>query len=247
MDVYWLEQVEAQVPERDNWLSRSEADLLSRMKFAKRRADWRLGRWTAKSAVALCVGASFEMQELHNIEIRASLSGAPEVFFDGEPAGISISLSHRKGLGACAVTRSPMPLGCDVEFIEPHGEAFVADYFSVEEQAIIAEAPSADSDMLVALVWSAKESALKALREGLRLGTRSAIVSFDDLRSSHTEGWSALQVRCTNGQVFPGWWNQSGGYVRTILAASLSQPPILLLQSRIPKFKCTSLRPTLPG
>ena len=52
MDVYWLEQVEGDVPPNDDWLSASEAACLARLRFAKRRADWRLGRWTAKCAVS---------------------------------------------------------------------------------------------------------------------------------------------------------------------------------------------------
>lgn len=230
MDVYWLEQIEAQVPPQDRWLSSAETDLLATMKFAKRRADWRLGRWTAKNAVAHCLGVPLAMQTLRQIEIRASLSGAPEVFYEGEPAVISISLSHRNGLGACAVAQSNAALGCDVEFIEPHGQAFVADFFSAEEQSMIAEAPSADSDRLVALVWSAKESALKALREGLRLDTRSVVVALDDIRFSQPEKWNPLRVHPINGQDFLGWWNQSIGYVRTILAAAPFRPPVYLSQ-----------------
>ena len=232
MDVYWLEQVEAQVPPQDRWLSPAETDLLAALKFAKRRADWRLGRWTAKNAAAHCLGVPLAMQTLRQIEIRASLSGAPEVFCEGAPAGISISLSHRNGLGACAAAQSTVALGCDVEFIEPHGPAFVADFFSAEEQSMIAEAPSADSDRLVALVWSAKESALKALREGLRLDTRSVVVALDEFRLSQPAKWNPLRVHSINGQDFLGWWNQSSEYVRTILAASPFRPPLFLSQPR---------------
>ena len=39
MDVYWLEQVGADVPPNDDWLSASEAACLARLRFAKRRAD----------------------------------------------------------------------------------------------------------------------------------------------------------------------------------------------------------------
>lgn len=97
---------------------------------------------------------------------------------------------------------------------------------------MIAEAPPADSDRLVALVWSAKESALKALREGLRLDTRSVVVTLDDIRISLPEKWNPLRVNSTNGQNFLGWWNQSSEYVRTILAASPFRPPLFLAQPR---------------
>ncbi len=51
-------------------------------------------------------------------------------------------------------------------------DAFVADYFAPEEQTLIAHSSPADRELMLALLWSAKESALKALREGLRLDTR---------------------------------------------------------------------------
>ena len=52
MQIYWLEQTEADVPAGEEWLSPSEALRSNAIPFAKRRNDWRLGRWTAKSAWA---------------------------------------------------------------------------------------------------------------------------------------------------------------------------------------------------
>jgi hypothetical protein len=44
MDVSWMNQTEADAPAENDWLSASEAVLLNGMRFARRRADWRLGR-----------------------------------------------------------------------------------------------------------------------------------------------------------------------------------------------------------
>src|SRR5215475_860813 len=148
MDIYWLEQTEAQVPEGNDWLSPGEAEVLGRLRFAKRRADWRLGRWTAKNAVARRLGAELETEGLRNIEIRAAASGAPEVFFEGERAPVSISLSHRASLGACAVGTAGMALGCDLEFVEPHCATFAVDYFLPEEQELVAAAGLANRDLM---------------------------------------------------------------------------------------------------
>jgi 4'-phosphopantetheinyl transferase len=61
--------------------------------------------------------------------------------------------------------------------IELRSDAFVADYFTAEEQPLVARASSpVDGLRLLAPVSSGKESALKALREGLRLDTRCVIV-----------------------------------------------------------------------
>jgi 4'-phosphopantetheinyl transferase len=252
MNVYWLEQTEADIPTKNDWLSVGEAVRLNAMRFAKRRADWRLGRWTAKRALSVVLDVPALPQVFKKIEIRAAASGAPEVFFDSQPAAVTISLSHRAGIAACAVAISRVEMGCDLEMIEPRSDAFVADYFTVEEQALVAYVSAADRDRLLALLWSGKESALKALREGLRLDTRSVIVipcglSFDPHR------WSELRVRYTGGrraggrdtgncstgdhyprdQIFHGWWQHADNIVRTVVAAPPSHSPVRL---RIPGY-----------
>ena len=223
MDIYWLEQTESQVPHGNDWLSTAEAEVLRGLRFAKRRADWRLGRWTAKNAVAMRFGAQLEPAGLHNIEIRPAASGAPEVFFEGE----------RAGFGACAVGTPGMALGCDLEFVEPHSATFAADYFSVEEQELVAAAGLANREWLLALLWSAKESALKALQEGLRLDTRSVLVDPGRISSPQPDRWNPLRARCENGQTLYGWWNVAGGFVRTMLASSCRD--LLLVQNALPK------------
>lgn len=233
MDVYWLEQSEADVPGGENWLGPNELAILQGMRFPKRRADWLLGRWTAKNAFATCFGYSTDLQEIRNIEIRTASSGAPEVFLQGQHATATISLSHRGGYAACAVALADVPLGCDLEIIEPHGDGFAADYFTAEEQALVAQATSAAGRArLLALFWSAKESALKALREGLRLDTRSVVVSFPSQpeKVSTQTVWSPLQVRGTDGQIQQGWWSQSGSILRTVLGMPAPASPILLAQ-----------------
>jgi 4'-phosphopantetheinyl transferase len=229
MDVYWLEQSEAEVPGGQEWLSSREAVRLQSIRVPNRRKDWLLGRWTAKNAVALCLGFSTESQALRDIEIWPAASGAPEVFVGHEPAAITISLSHRAGVGACVVAPYRVALGCDLEMIEPHSSAFASDYFAAEEQAMLALAEEADRSRLLTLLWSAKESALKALQEGLRLDTRSVIVSLPELShpvpsSAGLYDWNPLQVRTANEQILSGWWGQSGRLVRTIIA---SPPPNL--------------------
>jgi 4'-phosphopantetheinyl transferase len=232
MNVYWLEQTEADVPEENNWLSANETACLNTMRFPKRRADWRLGRWTAKRSLSVCLETPASPQVLKRIEISPASSGAPEVTFDNQPAPVTISLSHRAGVAACAVAMSDVAIGCDLETIEPRNHAFVDDYFTLEEKALVAHAPAADRFRLLALLWSAKESALKALRVGLRVDTRSVIVipcatSFD------LGGWRELRVRyvsnlSTGGQVFHGWWQYANNIMRTIVAAPPPNPPIRL-------------------
>jgi len=236
MYIYWLEQRAEDVPPMDDWLSAGETVILNGLQFAKRRADWRLGRWTAKHAVASFLNLPAHPQALANIEIRPAPSGAPEAFVANAPAPVSISLSHRDGTALCAIASSraglEVDLGCDLEIIEPRSEAFVADYFAPEEQALMARSSPADRPRISALLWSAKESALKALREGLRLDTRSVVASLFvdsfDSDSCDLNRWNPLHIRCADGLVFRGWWQMTNSVVRTVVANPCPRSPILL-------------------
>ena len=90
MDVYWLEQCIADVPEQDDWLSTSDLVQLNSMRFEKRRLDWRLGRWTAKLALAVHLHLPCHLRALAEIEVRPALSGAPEAYLANKPAEITI-------------------------------------------------------------------------------------------------------------------------------------------------------------
>ena len=231
MDAYWLEQTATDVPAENDWLNASEAVRLNGLRFPKRRADWRLGRWTAKRAVAVCLNLPLDRHTLAGIEIRPAPTGAPEVFLANAPARAGISLSHREGTAVCAVALATAALGCDLEMIEPHSDAFVADYFTAEEQKLVADTPAADRVRLLALLWSAKESMLKALHAGLRLDTRSVIVSpvhEDEADEWAADAWHPLRVSGANGDVFHGWWRHRDDLLRTVVAAPPPIPPILL-------------------
>ncbi len=246
MDVYWLEQSEADVPADNQWFSASEVERLNAMRFPKRRADWRLGRWTTKRALSFYLKELGDHQALSNIEIRPAASGAPEVFIADRPAAAAISLSHCNGTALCAIAHFGTALGCDLEIVEPRSDAFVADYFTAEEQALVAQASAAGRSCLVTLLWSAKESALKALHQGLRLDTRSVTVSMpeditapepdEEPRAANPSAdlehccsvWRPLAVRCANGEVFRGWWQHTGNLMRTLVAAPAPSSPIVL-------------------
>lgn len=247
--VYWLEQTDADVPAENQWLSASEIFSLGRLRFVKRRNDWRLGRWTAKRALAACLNLPCDLLSLANIEIRAAASGAPEAFLFNQTAPVTISLSHRAGIAMCVVALPGPGIGCDLEMIEPRSNAFIADYFTAHEQAIVERILAEERPLLVTLLWSAKESALKALHVGLRLDTNCMDVTLGDKLPPHAEqsrqdlplipiahvdpdGWRPLHVRYSGEQVFCGWWRHTDHMVRTVVSALPESSPICSLSSR---------------
>ena len=229
-DVYWLQQTEADVPSEDDWLSANEALRLEGMRVVKRRNDWRLGRWTAKLALAARFNLPSDRPCLASIEILWAPSGAPVPVFPNQSASVTISLSHRGGAAICALALSGVELGCDLEVIEPRSEAFIEDYFTGEEQALVARSPVSYRPLLSALLWSAKESTLKALRAGLRLDTRSVVVELNSFEGATKDmlDWNPLQVRQESGRVFQGWWQQDGPLLRTLVAFPAPRLPLLL-------------------
>jgi 4'-phosphopantetheinyl transferase EntD len=218
--VRWLLAGESEIPPDDDWLTPTERGHLAAFRFPPRRASWRLGRWAAKKAISACLGAPLE-----SLEILAALDGAPEAFVNGEPAPAVLSLTHRDALAACAVAPSGTALGCDLERVEPRSEAFVRDYFTAAEKAWTESAP--DPAFGANLIWSAKESALKALREGLRLDTWSVEVRFPE--EEPVEGWSPLEVHyAATGRTFHGWWRREGDCVLTLAAEPAPGLPVRL-------------------
>ena len=249
MSIFWLQQTMADVPIDNAWLCAHEALCLSAMKFAKRCNDWRLGRWTAKRAIAAYLGwpgSSF----LDGIEIRPATSGAPEAFIAEQRAALGVSLSHCAGRAIAAIVPSGAAVGCDLENIEPRLDTFVSDYFTTEEQFLVDNMPAPSRPAIVTLLWSAKESALKALGQGLRLDTRSISVNVGNGQgiSGHLTaglatmqgnkhalcgpgqaGWLPLQVCCRDsGRTFYGWWQTSSDLVQTFVADAQLPPPVLL-------------------
>ncbi len=211
--VHWLTRSAGEVPEDNGWLSAGEAAVARGLRVPKRERDWLLGRWTAKQALASHLE---EVPDLTRLEIRAAADGAPEAFLDGEPLPLTLSLSHTAGQALCTLLEGGA-LGCDLERVESRSEFFVEDYFTAAEQEQVAGAAEADLALYENLIWSAKESALKALRVGLRADTRSVEVSLPE--TDGIGGWRRLEVRqVASGAVFSGWWRRTDALVMTVVS-----------------------------
>jgi 4'-phosphopantetheinyl transferase len=221
----------ADMPAGDAWLSPREAAWVARMRFPKRRSEFRLGRWTAKTALALYLDRGRSVPELRAIEIDRAPDGAPAPIVDELPAEAYVTMTDRADQAVCLVGPPGTALGCDLELVEPRSDAFVADYLTPAEQRLVAGVDDTDGsgpDLLANLVWCGKESALKVLRTGLRRDTRSVEVSFP--AGPRVDGWAPMTVRASEGLVFPGWWQRFGVFVLTVAATSPFAPPTPLVE-----------------
>jgi 4'-phosphopantetheinyl transferase len=214
----WLSLRAADVPAGEDWLGGHERLVLSGLRMERRRADWRLGRWTAKVAIGAWLSVSPD-----RIEVLAAPDGAPEAWVDGERATVSISISHRAGRGMAAIADAPWVAGCDLELIEPRSGAFVRQWLAPEEQRLVSTFGEAERALLVNLIWTAKEAGAKVRREGLRLDVSRAVVTLT-ATGAHGPGdrwgadqWRELRVDWGDGlSPTAGWWRAEPAWVMVV-------------------------------
>jgi 4'-phosphopantetheinyl transferase len=228
----WLALGEDMLPAEEQWLTPDEAATLARLRYTKRRSEYLLRRLVTKHAVAAVTGRPIDPAALAGIEVRNAASGAPYVCVDGAPLGIEVSITDRAGWAVCvtqpgaAGRHQGSRVGCDLELVEPRTPGFVRDFLTAAEQRLIASrTPGDERDMTANLVWSAKESALKVLRTGLRRDTRTLEVT---LAAPRADGWGELTVHAVEGAEFPGWWRRDGRFLLTVAAEVAGPPPLAL-------------------
>ncbi len=227
----WLARGESQVPQGQQWLTGTEAARASTMRFTKRRTEYLLRRYAGKCAVAAAVGLPHDPGSLGRIGVLNRMTGAPYVEVDGRTLGLDVSLTDRAGWAVCLVGPDLGAVGVDLEIVEPRSDGFVRDFLTAAERDVVADAPGPDAhDAVANLIWSAKESALKVLRTGLRADTRTVEVVLDDPSgiSTGVGQWQHLSV-ASGADRFPGWWLRDGVFLLTVVAANgLAEPPRVL-------------------
>jgi 4'-phosphopantetheinyl transferase len=217
-----LSQAERDVPGGTGWLAPGEVIAAGPRATAKRVAEARLRRHTAKRAVAAVLGRPADDATLARIRIDHEPGGAPLAVVDGRSAVVSLSVTDRGGHAACAVGPAGLGLGCDLELVEPRRDAFVARCLTAAEQALV-RVPGADADVLVNLLWSAKESAVKALRTDPDRDPRTVEVTFPGDEAE--TGWRPVVVVAREARLL-GWWRRDGERVLTVVADRPIAPPV---------------------
>ena len=214
----WLTRSLAEVPDGEDWLGEREREVLAGLTLAKRRQDWLLGRYAAKSAVAAWLDAPAA-----EVEILAAGDGAPEAWTGHERAPVAISLSHRAGRALVAIADAVTVIGCDLERVEARSAAFIHEWLAPSERALVDAATGRERGMLMAnLAWTAKEAAAKTRREGLRLPVRHAVAR-PDLQGAGD--WRALAVTWPDHPPTRGWWREEPGWVMALTAEPAPEPP----------------------
>jgi 4'-phosphopantetheinyl transferase len=225
-------------------LSQQEQARLASLRTEKRRLDWLLGRWTAKHLLQASIERwTGQRIPLDRLIIVNDPDGAPRVTGDwslemrvqerylqspiSNLQPLSLSISHCRRRALCALAENA-PVGADIERIEPRARQFVEDYFTDEEIVLVDQATEAEYDMLVTAIWSAKEAALKALRLGLTVDTRS--VSCAIQAAPVSGGWGRIGIRhdprlLAMRDIPPlmGWWRAIGDDILTLVTIATAE------------------------
>jgi phosphopantetheinyl transferase len=159
----------------------SELAELNRLKVQPRINEWRASRLAAKLLIREVI-PDLNNLPLSSVRVQKEPSGLPYLFVEnsGRIPG-SFSLSHSQGFVLIAFCAEISRLGVDLEFVEPRSETFAWDYFTQSECSLIQSHSTSHYPLLENLLWSAKESILKAAGLGLNQDTRKVqITGFGD-------------------------------------------------------------------
>lgn len=161
-----------------------------------------------------------------SVAVLASASGAPEAFVLGRPIAASLSLSHSHGVAVAALGPAGSRVGVDLEAVEDRSAGFLVDWFTPSEQAFVAASRNGEEALAATLVWSAKESVLKALREGLRVPPKEVEVAPG--RGPADGDFRPFSARGPGSDEWEGWWRAEGGFVYSFVSKPSGGPPRLI-------------------
>lgn len=215
-DVRYLKRCRADLPRNQGWLAPPESRVLQTLQVPKRRDDWLLGRWTVKSALRRFPGLREHRPE--DWQVMAEASGQPAVLLQGNRQDIRVSLSHSRDTALCVLSTGPAAIGCDLEGIEKRTPTFEETYFARSELAILDCLPEGSRTAVATLMWSAKESVLKALGLGLRADTKRIEVMPEDRGNCRV--WTPLAARDLHTSArFTGWWRIDGDMLLSVVSS----------------------------
>jgi 4'-phosphopantetheinyl transferase len=223
--IYWLTQSLGNLPSETDWLHPSELELFSRFRFQKKKNDWLLGRWAAKLAIRIFLKRDYPELEPDKIAILPIAGGAPEIYFGDKIFPLAVSISHSNEIAFCAVGSWKSVFGCDLEKIEPRSDAFIRDFFTENECSKYFNSNEAMRPLWANLIWSAKESALKAMKLGLSIDTRKLEITF--LPKHDAAGWKSFSVKFIDTQkLYKGFWKATSGFAFTIVCDGIDLSPV---------------------
>ena len=191
--IYWTystfsqEDIDRFERDADKLLSEEEKRAYRKLTIPKRREEWLASRILAKCLVTKV----FAERDLGmcEVEVHKEASGMPFIVLDGKRVG-RLSLSHSGKAAVIAFSPdSNARVGVDIERLEERTTQMTDLFFTPHESRWVASFEGYQLALAQNLVWSAKESYLKAIGKGLHLDTRKVAIGNVDLVNSNSGIW----------------------------------------------------------
>lgn len=147
--------------EQKPFLHPKELEYYNELKFERRKNSYLLGRYTAKKAIS----AYTEEENLQKISVLKGILNQPIATCPNN-GNVQISITHCDDFGAAVAFPESIPMGIDVEKIEPEKKAVIESEVTCNEKKLIRNIPF-DYCSSLTLLWTVKESISKVLKTGL--------------------------------------------------------------------------------
>ncbi len=129
--------------------------------FDKRKRSYLIGRYAAKRAIA----ALTHERNLQNILIQHGIFNQPIVTYR-DLHNVQVSITHCDEIGAAIVFSEAHPMGLDIERINTDKEVLIESQLTEAERKFV-KTILCPYDILLPLLWAAKEALSKILKTGL--------------------------------------------------------------------------------
>jgi phosphopantetheinyl transferase len=145
------------------FLHKKETGYYDNLKHEKRKKSYLIGRYSAKRAISVLTN----VDDLQEILIQPGVFNQPIISYK-RSIDAQVSITHSGDFGAAVAFPEALPMGIDIEKIDPGKKDVMESQITNREKSLIKGMSGPDEKMLT-LLWSAKESLSKVLKTGLTI------------------------------------------------------------------------------
>ncbi|MUL33895.1 4'-phosphopantetheinyl transferase family protein [Priestia megaterium] len=200
------------------YLHTKELDYYLKLTYEKRVKSYLAGRYAAKKAIS-----SFVQEEnLDQILIEQGIFHQPIIVYPNAN-NLQVSITHCDDLGAAIAFPEALPMGIDIERISIERKAILRSQMTEREKDIIKSFPYSEEVMLT-LLWTAKESLSKILKTGLTIPLEILEVNMLEIKGNTVLGYfNNLFQYCVSSWVFDEYVCSIAYPKNTLLSLEIAQ------------------------
>ncbi|PEM85122.1 hypothetical protein CN558_22235 [Bacillus wiedmannii] len=179
------------------YLHPKELEYYLGLTYERRVKSYLIGRYAAKRAVS-----SFVWEEhLDQILIEQGIFHQPIIVYPHKK-NIQVSITHCDDLGAAIVFPEALPMGIDIERVSVKRKYVLESQMTKRERKLIKSLPYSE-ELMLTLIWTAKESLSKILKTGLTISLDILEVDKLEMKGNAVLGYfTNLPQYCVSSLIF---------------------------------------------